>query len=41
MTAIGQNLPLKLGFEAFGRRFDVTRLAGDAKRRIAERDHSL
>ena len=41
MAAVRQDLPLDLLVEALGRGFDVTRLAGDAERGIAERDDGL
>ena len=41
MAAVGQDLPAEFVFQPFGRRFDVTALAGDAERGIAERDDGL
>ena len=41
MAAVGHDLAVELVLQAFDRGFDVARLAGDAERRIAERDNRL
>ena len=41
MAAVGKDLRLEFALEPLGRGFDVARLAGNAERRIGERDGGL